>query len=54
MTENTAKKLERGAKVIVRGEVRSVHSTGRWVEVQFATYSLNIPIKDVRLPKKRV
>jgi hypothetical protein len=52
MTSKQALKLESGRpgqKVWVRGTVREVHPTGEWVEVQFSSYSLNIPSRDVRV-----
>jgi hypothetical protein len=53
MQPKKAKKLPYGATVWVRGTVRKVDDTGKWIEVQFQSYSLDIPVRDVRLPRKK-
>lgn len=53
MTMATARTLKKGDKLTVRGEVRKIDETGKWVEVQFTGYSLDIPVKDIRLTKRK-
>jgi hypothetical protein len=53
MTRRKAKTLKHGAPLWVRGYVRKVSDCGKWIEVQFPSYSLDIPVRDVRLPRKR-
>lgn len=47
MKPEVAKTAKRGDKIVVRGEVRKVHPTGKWIEVQFPSYSLEIPVEDI-------
>lgn len=42
MSPNEAKKLKAGDPVIVKGTVRSVWAAGKWVDVEFIDYSLNL------------
>lgn len=42
MTPNKAKELKPGDPVIVKGTVRSVWAEGKWVDVEFVDYSLNL------------
>lgn len=42
MSPTEAKKLKPGDLVIVKGTVRSVWAEGKWVDVEFVDYSLNL------------
>ena len=55
MQPKKARTLKHGQVVWVRGTIRNNenNASGKWVEVQFPTYSLDIPARDVRLPRKR-
>lgn len=53
MRVSRAVTLKRGTEVIVKGTVRNVTNNGKWIEVQFSTYSLDFPAKDVRLKSRR-
>jgi hypothetical protein len=47
VTSKKAISLKRGDKLLIRGSVRKIHESGKWIEVQFSNYSLDIPIKDI-------
>jgi len=42
MTPAKAKELQRGDSVLVKGTVRSVHPSGKWIDVQFVDYALDL------------
>jgi hypothetical protein len=51
---SVAKTLKRGDPLWVRGHVREVDASGKWIEVQFSTpYSIDITVKDIRRPRKK-
>lgn len=55
MTKEQLKSLKEGrpgSNVLVKGTVRTLGTEG--VEVQFATYSVWIPLRDIILPKTKV
>jgi hypothetical protein len=52
MKASTAKTLQHGRALWVRGSVHKVSDCGKWIEVQFPTYSLDIPVKQIRLVRK--
>jgi hypothetical protein len=51
MTREAALKLKRGDDLLVYGSVRKttaeVDESGKWIEVQFRGYSLNVLVDDV-------
>lgn len=54
MTAKTASKLKRGDMLLIKGTVRKVHETGDWVEVQFPSYSLSIPVSEIECEVRRL
>lgn len=57
MTVKQALSLKKGTKyirdykVLVRGHIREIDETGKWIQIQFSSYSLNIPVADVKVVK---
>ena len=47
-----AKTLPVGTPLWVKGEVRKVSDCGKWIEVQFPSYSLDIGVKEIRIRRQ--
>lgn len=48
MTPAEAKELKRGDPVLVKGTVRGIDPSGKWIDVQFVDYALDLQSSVVR------